>query len=134
MSLALSYILKVEEDSLSSLVYAGLIPLVSRCSCRSLTNRIYLLYDLTFMGRINILLLSYSYNKNISLFLLLEVTWNLPVRSVVICLLWSMILENTVWCVFPMVSLVDPQVFWLLLLGGLDFIPCFVHLDLGCCH
>ena len=39
-------------------------------------------YVLAFMGRIRILLLSYSYNKNIYLLSLVEVTGDFPIRSV----------------------------------------------------
>ena len=68
MSLDLSYLWKAVEASLSSLIYAGLIPLVSRCSCRSLKTWMNLLYDLALMGRIKILFLSYSYSTNRYLF------------------------------------------------------------------
>ena len=55
------------------------------------------LSDLNFMVRIKLLLLSYSYRTNIYLFSLFEVTGNLPVKSVAIWLLWSMILVKTVF-------------------------------------
>ena len=77
-------------------MYVGLIHLVSRCPCRSLKTRMNLLYILDFTGRIRILLLSYSYNTNIYLLTMFEVTGNLPVRYLDICLLWLMILVNTV--------------------------------------
>ena len=87
MYLDLSSLWKSGEASLSSIMYSGLSPLVSRCSCRSLKTHMNLLYDLAFMGRIKILFLLYSYITNIYLFPLFEVTGNLPVKSVDICLL-----------------------------------------------
>ena len=96
MSLELIYLWKLVEVSFSSIVYAGLIPLMNRFSRRSLKNRMNLLSDLVFMGRIKIIFLSYSYNTNIYLFTLFEVTGVLPVRYVAIYLMLSMILVNTV--------------------------------------
>ena len=81
----LSSIWKGVEASLSSLIYDVLIPLVSRCSCRSLKTRMNLLSGIALMGKIKILFLSHSYNTNRYLF-----------QSVSICLLWSIILANTV--------------------------------------
>ena len=95
MSLDLSYLWKAGEASLSSLMYADLRPLVSKFSCRSLKTRIHLLSDLDFMGWINKLFILYSKNTNWYLFTLLDVTGNLPVRYVAICLLWLIILVNT---------------------------------------
>ena len=86
MPLALSFLWKAGEASFSSLIYYGLIPLMSRCSWRSLKTRTDSLSDLAFMGLTNVLLLSYSYIYNRYLFPLLEVTGNLPVRYVAICL------------------------------------------------
>ena len=65
-----------------------------------------MLSDIAFVGRINILLLFYSYVKNRYLFPLLEVTGNLPVRSVAICLLWLTILVNAVlvYCVSGLIG------------------------------
>ena len=63
ISLALSYLWKAGEASLSSLVYYGLRPQVVRCSWRSLKTQMNSISDLVFMGRINIILLSYSCNK-----------------------------------------------------------------------
>ena len=84
MSLELSSIWKGVEASLSSLIYDVLIPLVSRCSCRSLKTRMNLLSGIALMGKIKILFLSHSYNTNRYLFTLFEVTVNLPVKSVAI--------------------------------------------------
>ena len=63
MSLALIYLCKVGEAPFSSIIYAGLSPLASRCSWRSLETHMKLLSNIAFMGRINILLLYYSYKK-----------------------------------------------------------------------
>ena len=62
----------------------------------SLNTWVKLQHDINFMGRIRILLQFYSYNTNIYLFIMFEVTGNLPVRSVDICLLWLMIIVKTV--------------------------------------
>ena len=64
MFLDLSSIWKVADDSFSSIMYSGLIPLVSRCSCKSLKNRMNSLSDLDFTVRIKIILISYSYKTN----------------------------------------------------------------------
>ena len=96
ISLDLTSIWKAGEDSLSIIMYAGLSPLVSRCSCRPLKARPNLWYVIAFMERIMIRLLLYSYNMNRYLLPLFEVTGNFPVRSVSICLLWLMILVSTV--------------------------------------
>ena len=78
-----------------SLVFC-LGPLLSRCSCISLNTRMNLLHDIYFMGRIRILLRLYSYKTNIYLLPMFEVTGNLPVRSVDICLLCLMIFVKSV--------------------------------------
>ena len=57
ISLELGYLWKAVEYSLSSLMYAGSIPLVSRCSCRSLNTCMNSMSDIAFMGRIIILLI-----------------------------------------------------------------------------
>ena len=61
-----------------------------------LNTRVKSLHDIDFMERIRILLRLYSDNTNIYLFIMFEVTGNLPVRSVDICLLWLMIFVKTV--------------------------------------
>ena len=61
MFLALSSLWKSVEASFSSIIYSGLVPLVGRGSWRSLRTRMNSLSDLSFMGSINILFLSYSY-------------------------------------------------------------------------
>ena len=68
--------------------------MVSRCPCRYLKTCMRFMSDFAFMGRIKIPLLLYSYSRNRYLFTLFEVTGNLPVKSVVICILWLMILVN----------------------------------------
>ena len=74
----------------------GIIPLVSRCSCRYLKTRMNSLSDIAFIGWIKILFLYYSYSTNIYSFLIFEVTGDLHVKSVPIFLLLSMILVKTV--------------------------------------
>ena len=87
ISLYLSSLWKAGEVSLSSLVYAILIPLVSRCSCRYFKTQMNLLSDLAFMGRIKILFLLYLYSTNRYFFTLFYVTGNLPVKYDTIFLL-----------------------------------------------
>ena len=96
MHLDLGYLWKEGEASLSSIVYSFLSTLVCRCSCMSLNTPVKSLHDINFMGRTRILLRLYSYNTNIYLFPMFEVTGNLPVRSVDICLLWLMVSLKTV--------------------------------------
>ena len=64
MPLYLSSLWKAVEASLSSIMYDGLSLLVSRCSCRYLKTRMNLLSDISFMGRIKIILLFHSYSTN----------------------------------------------------------------------
>ena len=92
MSLDSSYLWKAGKAPLYSIVYAGLSPLMSRFSCRSLKTQINYLSDINSMEQIRILCLTYSYNMNMYLLPLFEVTGNFPVRYVAIFILWSMIL------------------------------------------
>ena len=110
MSLALIYIWMAGEASLSSLMCAGLIPLESRWSCRSLNTRMNLLSDIAFMGNINILLLLYSYNTNRYLFSYwgLQVIYMLGILIFASCGWWSW--WTLCCCVVSVVSSVDPQV------------------------
>ena len=62
----------------------------------SLNTWVKLQHDINFMGWIRILLQLCSYKTIIYLFPMFEVTRNLPVRSVDICLLWLMIFVKTV--------------------------------------
>ena len=96
MSFYLCYFWEAVVDSLSSLIYSGLISLVIKCPWRSLKIRMNSLYDITFMGQIKMIFLSYSYKTNLYLFPLFEVTGNRPVRYVVISLLWLIILVKSV--------------------------------------
>ena len=96
MSFYLCYFWEAVVDSLSSLIYSGLISLVIKCPWRSLKIRMNSLYDITFMGQIKMIFLSYSYKTNLYLFPLFEVTGNLYFKCVSICLFCSMILVNNV--------------------------------------
>ena len=64
ISLGLISLWKEGYDSLYSLVYDGLSPLLSRLSCRYFKTRIKSLYDISFMRWIKIRLLSCSYITN----------------------------------------------------------------------
>ena len=126
--LACIYRWKSGGASFSSTMYAGLSPLVRHYSCRSLRTWINSLYVLASMWQTSIMLLLYLYNTNRYLLPLFEVNGNFPVRSVAICLFWLTILMNTVLVRQFFLSL------GLLWLGGLEFLPCLVHMALGCCN
>ena len=85
---------KAGEALFSSIMYVGLSPLLIRFSCRSLNNQMNFFSLFAFVVWKRIMLLPYSYNTNRYLLPLFGVTWDLPVSSVAIFLLWSIILVN----------------------------------------
>ena len=86
----------VEEDLLSSIMCRVLSPLVGMGVCRYMNTQMKILSFPAFMGRTRMLLLLYSYNKNMYVLPLSEFTRDKSVRYVVICLLGLKILVNTV--------------------------------------
>ena len=89
MYLAWIYFWNVGKSSVSSLIYSGLISLVSRFSCSSLKTQMNSFFFLHFMDCIRMLLLWQFYNMNMYLLPLLEVTGNLCLSKFFSWGIWS---------------------------------------------